>query len=158
MVEVLGIPLDLLVYIQPAAVLLTAIVLLAALRSLVQSHLNSGCMEWYRLKHEKLADDYKARLQGISGNVRWILQGTGRVGLELAAPAVLLLLLGLMLLTRSLPNTWAKDEIDRQPSALWRVLVGFPAWWLCLSWFSYSSMMTLFQRFGLVSSNRVYFE
>jgi hypothetical protein len=46
MVEVLGIPLQTLAYIQPLAVLATALVALVALRPLLQSHLSNGCLEW----------------------------------------------------------------------------------------------------------------
>jgi hypothetical protein len=46
LVEVLGIPLHALAYIQPLAVLATALVQLGALSPLVQSHLHSGCLEW----------------------------------------------------------------------------------------------------------------
>ncbi len=90
--------------------------------------------------------------------VRFILSLTGRVAIMLATPAVVLLLLGLMMATRCLPTPWAKLPIDQGASQLLQLLLGFPAWWACATWFCYSSMMMCFSRFGLVSSNRVYFE
>jgi hypothetical protein len=89
--------------------------------------------------------------------VRYILTQTGRVAIMLAAPAVLLLLLGLTMATRCLRTPWAPRPIDRGASQLLQLLLGFPAWWTCTSWFCYSSMMMFFSRFGMVSSSRVYF-
>lgn len=118
-------------------VLAAGAVQLLAARPLLQSFLNTGLFAWYQLRHVGLSNVDDARLQALTRRqVVGALALAAKCGLQLVAPAAVLLPCGALLLLRGADDPFCA------------VAAGFVAWWTCLTWSFYSALSILLGRLG----------
>jgi hypothetical protein len=110
---------------------------LLASRALLQSFLNTGLFAWYQLRHVGLANVDDARVQAITRRqVLGALALAAKAGLQMVAPAAVLLPCGALLLLRSADDAFCA------------VAAGFVAWWTCLTWSFFGGLSILLGRLG----------
>lgn len=121
-----------------AAVTLAGALQLLAARPLVQAFVNTGLFAWYQLKHVGLANVDDARVAAMTRRqVIGSLALAAKCGLQMCAPAAVLLPCGALLLLRA-------EEGD----AYVAVAAGFVAWWTCLTWSFFGALSVLLARLG----------
>ena len=143
---------------RAALLLLTAGLHVGCLRPLLQGHINRAVYTWYELKHGGLSGHDPARvLAAIRQQLGMIYKILGKAAVELAAPALLLLSLGALLLQQpgeageasaasaaAAAGALPVATLTRSGSAA----VGFLAWWIAACWTTVSVAGLAMARMG----------
>lgn len=125
--------------VRGLAVTLAGALQLLAARPLAQAFLNTGLFAWYQLKYVGISNVDDARVAALTRRqVLGALALAAKCGLQMCAPAAVLLPCGALLLLRGV------GEGD----AFVAVAAGFVAWWTCLTWAFFGALSVLLARLG----------